>query len=109
MIEMGGVGAGLYRVPEGQFSVDWMAAYNLVPRAATRRRPILLVAEVGYSDYFVDGSALNYGGGVLWQYDREGGGYYGVKLEYREAWFGARGSVGSLRLSHEWGSDMGGN
>jgi len=109
MIEMGGVGSGLYRLPEGQFSLEGMAAYNLMTKAANRRRPLLLVGEAGYSIYFVDGSALNYGGGFLWQYDREGDGYFGVRVVYRETWFMGRGNVGSIRVSHEWGGGMGGN
>lgn len=103
MIDFGGVGSGLYRLPEGQFSVLGMTAYNLLPKTRILRRPVLLEANGGYSIYFVDGSALTYGGGVLWEYDREGGGYYGMKVEYRQSWFFGRGSVSSLRLSHEWG------
>ena len=96
---------------DGVLSFNSQSTY-LLHRAPDRLlKPGLLFLTVGYSKFFINGSGVNYGSGVMGHLPRANSDFNAIRLEYREtfvpgwgrqpgflmAWEGGTNTPGSLR------------
>lgn len=103
MVDLGGISAGRDGKSDAVFAIDGSLNFNLRPHSSAKKSAWVLYGEGGYSDFFREGGALNYGGGALWQFDRIDHRYTGVRVGYRNAWFAGQGNLGTFRISLELG------
>ena len=103
MVDLGGISAGRDGKSDAVFAVDGSLNFNVRRHFAGKKSALVLYGEGGYSDFFREGGALNYGGGALWQFDRIDRRYTGMRVGYRNAWFAGQGNLGTFRISLELG------
>jgi hypothetical protein len=103
MLELGYVNNIVRKGNDGLAAVTYDHTFNWDRRPEISKRNVFHpFFDIGYTRFFLNGNALHFGGGLLWHYGSSDNGY---RLEYRGYSIFGQGTVSTIRLSREWGSN----
>ena len=103
-VELGAIGPTPRRPLDGLLSINAQPTFFATKRGNRANHGKLLVfLNGGYSRFFANGNGLDYGGGLIWRYRRNGAGFSAMRFEYREYYLGGWGRQPEVRISWERG------